>query len=337
VSGTSSFGSLVRHRHIAVVIPAFHAEKHIEGVLRSIPSWVRTIIVVDDCSPDQTGSLARRIGEEDARISVVTHGVNQGVGGAMRTGYQAALDRAADIVVKMDGDGQMDPAALPVLIWPILKGKADYAKGNRFWDLAALRNMPLVRRFGNTALSFMCKMVTGYWATMDPTNGYTAIHRTALASLPLSSIASTYFFECSMLINLNIIGAVVADVPMKARYGLETSSLSIRRTLLEFPPKLFLGYVRRLVVKKVLYDFAIDVLYLTAGVPFLLFGIVFGLLKWLHFFRLGVPAPAGTIMLAALPVILGFQLVLNAIIFDFMSVPSKPLSESANAPTSEGD
>ena len=334
---SSGFEQTVRRWHVAVVVPAFRVENHIEDVLRSIPAWVRTIIVVDDGSPDHTGGLARGVGEKDSRITVIAHPQNQGVGGSMKTGYQAALEKGADIVVKMDGDDQMDPSALPHLIWPLLKGEADYAKGNRFWDLSALRIMPLTRRLGNTALSFMCKLVTGYWTLMDPTNGYTAIHRAALSRLPLNSVASTYFFECSMLINLNIIGAVTVDVPIKARYGVEPSSLSIRRVLLEFPPKLLLGYLRRFVVKKVLYDFALDVLYLVAGIPLLLFGSVFGIVKWVHFFRLGIPAPAGTIMLAALPVILGFQLVLNAIIFDFMSVPTKPLSRLTSLPTDEGN
>jgi glycosyltransferase involved in cell wall biosynthesis len=318
-------------KQIAVVVPAYRVEGQIEGLLRAIPAWVSVIIVVDDCSPDRSGEVARKVATGDARVVVPRHEKNQGVGGAMKTGYAEALRRGADVVVKLDGDGQMDPAQLARLVRPILAGQADYAKGNRFRDFQALRRMPLARRVGNGALSFLTKWATGYWNIFDPNNGYVAIHRTALEYLPLESVASSYFFESSMLLHLNIIEAVVVDVPMPAFYGEEKSSLRIRRVLVEFPCRLVAGFLKRLVLRKMLYDFSLDALYWITGVPLLLFGVIFGGIKWFHYWSLNVPAPTGTIMVAALPVILGFQLVLNALVLDIMNVPKAPISGTGDS------
>jgi glycosyltransferase involved in cell wall biosynthesis len=166
---------------IAVVIPAYRAERQILKVLSGIPSFVSFIVVVDDCSPDTTAELVRN--HTDPRIHLVSHSANQGVGGAVLTGYNRALELGAEIIAKMDSDDQMDPAYLIPLLAPILTGQADYTKGNRFLHVNELQSMPLIRRIGNAGLSFLTKAASGYWNIFDPTNGYTAIHASIIPLL----------------------------------------------------------------------------------------------------------------------------------------------------------
>jgi glycosyltransferase involved in cell wall biosynthesis len=311
---------------IAVVIPAYRVEAHIADVLSSIPGYVRWIIVVDDASPDCTGQLAQAIADRDPRIVILRHERNQGVGGATLTGFCKAIEMGAEIIVKVDGDGQMPLDHLPDLVLPLVRGEADVSKGNRFSDLEALRHMPVLRRVGNTGLSFLAKAATGYWNCFDPTNGFLALRAEIVPKLPLDRVARTYFFEISLLGHLYLLGACVQDVPMPARYGSEVSSLSIGRVLLEFPFRLGALFVRRLVLRYGLSDFSMASLYLLAGLPLFLFGVVFGIIQWVRYAGLGVPTPTGTVMLATLPVILGFQLLLSAVGIDLQSVPGRPLT-----------
>ncbi len=323
----SDYASLIAQGgwRIAVVVPAYRVERHIAGVLRAIPSWVRHVIVVDDASPDGTYAEAQHVAASDPRIYIERHTRNQGVGGAMVTGLQKALDLGAHIVVKVDGDGQMCMEDLPRLLAPLIAGRADYAKGNRFRDFKALRQMPIVRRMGNMALSFLAKAATGYWTCFDPTNGYVAIRSEVLAQIPLEKIHRSYFFEISMLAQLYLLGAVVKDVPMPARYGAEVSSLSIRRVLMEFPPRLLAAFVRRILLRHFVYDFNMVSLYLLIGLPMCLAGALFGGYEWWQYAHMGIRAPTGTVMIPTLLVILGFQLLLSAAGFDLQAVPSEPL------------
>jgi len=315
------------NRHcIAAVIPCYRVEREIAAVLGTIPAYIKHIIVVDDASPDSTADLVTASAKSDERIILIRHPSNQGVGGAMVTGYRKALELGAQIVVKIDGDGQMDMDHLPDLLMPLLEGKADYTKGNRFRDFRSLQRMPLIRRVGNMGLGFLSKAATGYWHLFDPTNGFNAIRAEALSQLPLHQIDRTYYFETSMLANLYLIGAVVKDVPIPARYQGEVSSLSIRRVLFEFPLKLIATLVRRLVLKNFIYDFSMGSIYLLTGLPLLIFGLTFGIYKWIQYASRGVPAPTGTVMIPTLSVLLGIQLLLSAIEIDLRSVPTEPIS-----------
>jgi dolichol-phosphate mannosyltransferase len=319
------FSELDKHC-IAAVIPCYYVEKEIQSVLGAVPSYIKHIIVVDDASPDSTADLVAASAKHDDRILLIRHPSNQGVGGAMITGYRKALDLAAQIIVKIDGDGQMDLNRLPELLKPLLEGRADYTKGNRFRDFKSLQKMPLIRRIGNMGLAFLSKAATGYWNLFDPTNGFSAIRSEALAQLPLDRIDRTYYFETSMLANLYLIGAVVKDIPMPARYQGEVSSLSIQRVLFEFPFKLIATLVRRLVLKNFIYDFSMASIYLLTGLPLLIFGLIFGTYKWIDYASREIPAPTGTVMLPTLSVLLGIQLLLSAIEIDLRSVPTEPIS-----------
>jgi dolichol-phosphate mannosyltransferase len=317
--------------HIAVVIPCYQVERHIEAVVASIPAEVRTIIAVDDGSRDGTAAALARIA--DPRLVRFSHPANRGVGAAMVSGYRAALQRGADVCVKMDGDGQMQAEHLPRLVEPLLGGAADYGKGNRFRDLEALGRMPRLRLVGNGVLSFLTKLVSGYWSIFDPTNGYTAIRADLLGRLNLERLDSRYFFETSMLIELNIQGAVVQDVEIPARYADEVSSLRIWRELLRFPPRLLHGLGRRFFWRYMIRDFNLLTLCVLAGIPLLLFGAVFGGYHWWRSIATGVPATAGTTILAALPILLGFQAMLTAVMLDVLYQPARPLTWTDRAAT----
>jgi len=316
----------LEHYDIAAVIPAYRVEKEVPSVLHALPDYLKHIIVVDDASPDSTADLVAGMAEKDGRIVLIRHTSNRGVGGAMISGFRKALELEAQVVVKIDGDGQMDVSRLASLLEPLLAGKADYAKGNRFRDFPSLQQMPLVRRIGNMGLGFLAKAATGYWHLFDPTNGFFGIRSAALSQLPLDRIDRGYFFETSMLANLYLIGAVVRDVPMPARYQGEASSLLIHRVLFEFPFKLLTTFLRRLVLKNFIYDFSMASVYLLAGLPLLLFGLIFGSLKWIQYASRDIAAPTGTVMLPTLCVLLGIQFLISAIEIDLRSVPTEPLS-----------
>jgi glycosyltransferase involved in cell wall biosynthesis len=252
---------------------------------------------------------------------VLFHDVNQGVGGAVITGYRKALVDGADIVVKLDGDGQMDPALIGKIIAPIADGSADYVKGNRFFDLESLSEMPAIRLFGNAVLSFFSKLSSGYWQIFDPTNGFTAIHANVLRKLPLNKLEKRYFFESDMLFRLSTLRAVVFDVPMEARYGEETSSLRVARVIPEFLSKHLKNGLKRLFYNYFLRDFSIASVDLVFGLLLFLGGVFFGSVKWYLSLKTGVAVTSGTVMLAALPTLIGVQLILAFLSFDVSNVP----------------
>ena len=312
---------MIHQQAIAVVIPAYRVADHILDVLSLIPETVDHIIVVDDACPQGSGRKAASVPRKG--LVVVYHENNKGVGGAVITGYKKALELGCEIIIKMDGDGQMDPAYIGSLADPLVRGDADYVKGNRFRDFAALKSMPQGRLFGNSALSFLVKIASGYWDIMDPTNGYTAMHKRTLVELNLDKIAERYFFETDMLINLNIVNAVVKDISMPARYGQETSSLKLRKALYHFPPKLMRGLAKRIFLKYFIYDFNMASLYLLLGLPMFVISTCIGIVEWLDSFMSGTPKSAGTIMIIALPIIISFQMLLQAVQIDIGSVPRK--------------
>ncbi|MGH9363241.1 MAG: glycosyltransferase family 2 protein [Thermoanaerobaculia bacterium] len=309
---------------VAVVIPAFGVARHIEDVIREVPELVADIVVVDDASADATSQVVAELA--DPRVRLLRHEENGGVGAAMITGYRCALDLGAEVVVKMDGDGQMDPVFLGSLLEPILAGEADYAKGSRFYHTRQLRQMPFLRRLGNLGLSFLAKASSGYWDVFDPTNGYTAIHRRALEMIEWDRVDRRWFFETSMLIELNLMRAVVRDVQIPARYAGESSSLSTTRALLRFPGKLLAAFFRRVWLQYFVREFSPVSLFLVAGGCLFAFGGIWGLVHWLQSARTGVAASTGTVMVAVVPVILGVQLLLQAVSLDIQNSPKTPVS-----------
>ena len=314
---------------IAVVIPSYRVTPYIISVIDKIPDCVWRIYVVDDKCPDNSGKFVQD-NCADPRVVILRHDKNQGVGGAVITGYQRAMADGAAIVVKLDGDGQMNPELIPDLIKPILDGEADYCKGNRFFNIESLLLMPRTRVFGNSVLSLINKIVNGYWNIVDPTNGFTAIHSTVLKMLPLDKIDHRYFFESDMLFRLSIIRAVVCDFPMNAVYGDEKSNLKIRRILFGFLMKYANRFSKRIFYNYLLRDFNAGSIQLFPGLMLSLFGTIFGIYHWVTSYEAKIFATTGTVMVAGIPFILGFQLLLGALNFDVQNIPSKPIQRNRN-------
>lgn len=312
---------------LAVVIPCYKVTSHIADVIAQIGPEVAMIFAVDDKCPDGSGQFIEA-NIADPRLKLVYNSENKGVGGAVMAGYRAALEAGADVIVKVDGDGQMDPALIPDIARPVLLGHADYAKGNRFHSVWNVRQMPGIRLFGNAALSFLTKLSSGYWSLFDPTNGYTAIHAEALRQLELANISERYFFESDMLINLGNIRAVVRDVPMKAVYGDETSHLKIRDIIGQFLTKNIKELLKRVLYTYFLRDFSLASAHLLFGSLMFGFGSLYGAWGWVESVSSGTPASTGTVMLAVLPIILGFQLLLSFFGFDMANEPKIPLQAS---------
>lgn len=309
-------------KSIAVVIPCYKASQKILDVLSEIGPEVSKIFVVDDACPENSAELVKSK-NKDSRVSIILHKENQGVGGAVISGYLAAIEAGSDIIVKLDADGQMDPKQIVQLIEPIIDGQADYTKGNRFANLAGLEQMPGIRVLGNGALSLMSKFSTGYWNITDPTNGFTAIHRDVLKLIPLEMVSKRFFFESDMLFRLSIVRAVVWDVAMEAKYGDEKSNLSVAKALVEFPIKHFTRFHKRLFYNYYLRDMSAASIELPLGAALGWFGLIFGLVKFRESLITLVPATAGTVMLSAVPLILGLQLVLAFLNYDIATIPKR--------------
>ncbi len=311
---------------IAVVVPAYKVRAHILEVLTKIGPEVSAIYVVDDACPEGSGKLvAEQV--SDPRVRVITNDKNLGVGGAVCVGYEAALKAGADVVVKLDGDGQMNPAQISTLVEPILSGKADYTKGNRFASISGLSQMPNIRVLGNGGLSLMTKLSSGYWNVTDPTNGFTAIHKSVLACLPLEMLSKRFFFESDMLFRLNLMKAVVVDVPMDSQYGEEKSNLNVFRAAIEFSWKHFVNFHKRLFYNYYLRDMSAASLELPIGTALFWFGLIFGMIRWNLSIVSGHPATAGTVMLSSVSLIIGLQLILAFVNYDVVQVPRNPIQK----------
>ena len=305
-------------------MPAFKSQDHILSVLARMPEIVSKIIVVDDACPNGSGRLVQKK-IEDKRVEVVFNKKNLGVGGAAIVGFQKALETEAEIIVKIDSDGQMNPEDISRLIQPIIDSDADYSKGNRFNSLDDLQEMPKSRILGNAILSLMSKVSTGYWSITDPTNGFFAISRGALEQLHLGKLRQRWFFESDILFRLSIIRAVVADVPIKAKYANEKSNLKIHRVIFEFIHRHNLNFLKRIFYVYYLREWSVVSFELPAGLILTLGGVITGLNLWNQSLITDQAATVGQVMLAALPIILGFQLLLSVLSLDVSNEPKRAL------------
>lgn len=312
---------------IAVVIPCFKVTRHILAVLATIGPEVSRIVVVDDACPESSGDFVATH-TTDPRIMVVRHAFNKGVGGAVVTGYEAAMADGCDIMVKLDGDGQMNPCLIPAFVEPLHRGLADYAKGNRFFDIETVRAMPAVRLWGNAALSFWSKLSTGYWHVFDPTNGYTAIRSSVAQHLRLHKLSERYFFESDMLFRLSTLRAVVVDIPMVSHYADETSHLQVRSIVVEFAVKHLRNFAKRLAYNYFVRDVSLASFELVFGLLLMTAGAGYGAWHWMQSAHAGITTPAGTVMMAAFPMLVGFQLLLAFVGADIAAVPKQPVGHA---------
>lgn len=308
-----------------LVIPMYRVSDKIGDVLAKVPDWVAGVVAVDDQCPERSGDRAEAWRGAPCPIVVVRHEINQGVGGAVLTGYRAAIKGGARIIVKVDGDDQMDLRWLAPLVLPIAAGQADYVKGNRFSSVSHIRQMPGVRVFGNSALSLLSKISSGYWNIFDPTNGYTAIDARVAEEILARDVAKRYFFESDMLYHLGALRAVVSDVAMPAIYGDEKSNLSAWRVVAPFVVYHARNAVKRFIGHYVVRNFSIATVETLSGVALIFFGVSVALSHFAS--RAGETdvASPGLVMLSALPIMLGVQFLLAAANFDVLNVPKDPI------------
>jgi glycosyltransferase involved in cell wall biosynthesis len=299
---------------IVAVIPTYRAAKTIRRVVDRALSVVDAVVVVDDCCPEHSSALL----EANPRIQIIIHDRNRGVGGAMKTGIKQALAQGADYIVKIDADDQMDTRFVPQMI-DILEqcAEVDLIKGNRFADPATLRTMPVARLLGNAGLTLMIKFSSGYWTIVDPTNGFIALRAETIRDIDLSVLADRYFFEADLLCMFGLRRRVIAELEMPAIYhGESSSSLSIPRVLFSFPPKLFARFLRRLLINYLVVEVNVGSLCGLIGLPLLVFAMIFGAEEWAVSVSSGITRPTGTIILALLLFMIGFQLSLQALLYD---------------------
>jgi dolichol-phosphate mannosyltransferase len=299
---------------IAVIVPAYRARATIAQVVEKALLVADFVVVVDDASPDDTGDA---VPSENPRVHLLRHERNRGVGGATKTGMRKALELGADYLVKIDADDQMDTSYVPDMI-EILERypEIDLVKGNRFADPATLQAMPAPRLLGNAGLTLLVKFSSGYWTIVDPTNGFIAVRASAVRQLSLDRLADRYFFEIDLLCRFGLRKRAIAELEMPAIYGGEHSSLSIPRVLFSFPLKLAARFLRRLLINYLIVEINVGSLCGLIGLPLLLVAVLFGGHEWALSSLTGIPRPTGTIVLSLLLFMIGFQLSLQALLYD---------------------
>jgi glycosyltransferase involved in cell wall biosynthesis len=301
---------------VAVVVPAYDEEALVASTVENIPAFVDRIFVVDDASRDST---AERAQTGDGRVEVILHERNRGVGAAIVSGYKRAISEEVDVTCVMAADGQMDPDDLEGLVRPVASGEVDYAKANRLFTGQAWELIPRTRYLGNALLSFLTKIASGYWHVADSQSGYTAVNLETLRLLDLDRVYARYGFPNDMLVHLNVWNRRVRDYPSRPVYGVgERSGIRLRKVVPRISWLLLNGFFWRLKEKYVIRDFHPLVLFYTLGILLFLVGFVLGLIQ-VGLRIAGNELPAATIVLVALLVISGLQLLLFAMWFDMES------------------
>lgn len=306
---------MYRERVVGVVVPAYNEGALITQTLESVPGFIDHVFVVDDGSEDKTSEKANSVG--DGRVQIVRHDVNRGVGAAIVSGYQAAIEGGCDLVAVMAGDHQMDSKYLARLLDPLVDGRADYSKGNRLLS-SRRKGMPGFRLFGNSLLSFLTKVASGYWDVMDPQNGYAATTREVLEALPLDRVYPRYGYPNDMLVKLNAYGFRVVDVVMPPRYGDEKSKIKIWSYIPSVSWLLIKGFFWRMKEKHVLQSFHPLVLFYALGLTLLPLGVLSGFyMLYLRLSTGGITAASAIIPMFLL--ITGLQSLFFAMLFDMQS------------------
>jgi glycosyltransferase involved in cell wall biosynthesis len=316
---------------IAVVVPAYNEEKLIRKTIATMPDYVDRIIIVDDASRDDTFNVAKSMYRKYGnKLKIIRHRTNQGVGGAIVTGYKKALREEADVVAVMAGDAQMAPENLYKLLDPIIEDRADYTKGNRLFS-KELERMPRRRRGGNALLTLLTKMASGYWDIIDPQNGYAAVSRRVLEIIDLDRIHKRYGYCNDILVKLNIYNFRVMDVVMPPVYGDEKSGIKIRSYTFKMSWLLLKSFFHRISKKYGGLRFHPLILFYFLGLILFLTGIVLGL-DILIIRITGGFASDGTMILTSLLLIMGIQLLLFALLFDMLSSRYGTEKESGKTP-----
>ena len=311
---------MYRNQKIGIFVPAFNEEKNIGEVLETMPDYVDHILVVDDYSHDDTSKVVKKFMKKDKRIILERNKKNQGNGYGAKFAYQKLVEMGCDLIAPLAGDGQTEPQYLPRLLDPVVDGKYDLAKGNRFLEAAVYKKMPRYRFVGNIFVTMLNKFSTGYYSMFDSLNGYYVARAETLKKINFEALGDRYEFENSFWIQLNIAGARVLDVSIPPVYKDEKSKIKLVRVVLPTLWTLQKGFVKRIFLKHVLFNFSPIGLFYIAGTILTWFGIIFGLVVFLTSLGPSVASTA-TVMIAVVPFILGVQFLLQAVVLDIQNEP----------------
>ncbi|MFQ5867725.1 MAG: glycosyltransferase family 2 protein [bacterium] len=309
--------NMYREKTIAVVVPAYNEEKLIGKVLETMPDWVDKIVVVDDASKDNTVGEVKKFEEGlGGRLILLEHEKNQGVGGAIVTGYKWARDNNMDVTAIMAGDAQMDPRDLSKLLNPVVDGEADYTKGNRLITGGTWQLMPKRRYLGNAFLSLLTKIASGYWHVADFQCGYTAISLKALKVVNPDKVYKRFGMPNDFLVRLNVHYFRVKDIPIRAIYNIgEKSGVKMWKIVFTLSFLLLRMFFWRMKEKYIIRDFHPLIFFYVLGIPCTTIGTAFGF--YMFFYRLFVGrVAASSALFATLLIIAGLQFLLFAMWFD---------------------
>jgi glycosyltransferase involved in cell wall biosynthesis len=310
---------MYKEKSVSVIIPCFNEEKQITRVIETIPVFIDKIVVIDDNSKDKTLEVLKKLQASNDKIILIENRKNQGVGGSMASGYKWSRDNNMDVAVRMDGDGQMDPAHLPLLIDPVASGEVDYSKTNRLLSGNAFDKIPFSRYFGNAILSMLTKIASGYWHIADSQSGYTAINKKALRLINWDKMYKKYGQPNDLLVLLNIYNLKVRDIYTEPLYDVgENSKLSIPRVIFTIPFLLFRRFLYRLKEKYIIRDFHPLVFFYASGFLLLLLSIPL-LVRFIYFWISVDNIPKINFLAWMLCVIIGIQFILFAMWFDMES------------------
>ena len=306
---------LYKGKKVAVVIPAHNEEVLISETIAGIPEYVARIYVVNDCSTDRTQEVVESYAKYDESIVPIQHEVNKGPGAAIVSGYKKSLDDRMDIVVTLDGDNQMDPVLMPLFLDPIVEGKCDFTKGNRLLSPDHSKDMSRWRYFGNSVLSLLTKISSGYWSIVDPQNGYTAISRRALQEIDIDKLYPGYGYLNDRLVRLNVFGFRIINIPHPARYGKEKSGIKYSTYIYRVSGLLLKNFLWRLKMKYIQLHFHPLVLLYIFGILFCILAGIGGIFSLFHTIFRGFPILMSSVMLFIL-LCLGLLMIFFAMFFD---------------------
>ena len=313
---------MYRDKKISLVIPAYNEEKLIVHTLAGVPALIDKVYVVDDASPDNQAAVITELARKDARITLLRHTVNQGPGAGIITGYLQSAADGYDIAMVVGGDNQMQLAEAAHFLDPLIDGKADYAKGNRFLDSKledTLSKMPRLRLFANWLITALTKIASGYYKTMDVVDGYTAITRKAIETINWNRAWKGYGYPMDFLVRLNAYSLRLIDIPRRAVYlpGERQSQIKGLIYAMKVSPMLVKNFFWRINFKYMYRDFHPLVFFYYLALLLLPLGFLDGAyLVYDKMFRSGYAVTAPRSILVALMIISGIQFLLFAMLFD---------------------
>jgi len=315
---------MISKKKIATIIPVYNVGEKIIKFLNLIPEYVDKIYLIDDLCPLKTGEIAKKNFQNNKKLEVIFNKTNLGVGGAVKTGYQKCLDGDFDIIVKIDGDNQMDPAEIVKIIDPLISANYEYTKGNRFLKNTQIKNYPISRFYGNIFLSFISKLSSGYWDLFDPINGYTAIKKSTLEKLELINIDNGYYFESDMLFNLYNLKTKVKDVPVTIKYyNDQIQNLSVFKESFNFFFKSLNRIYKRIKLNYFSNNFGLGSFFIFFFLIFLIFTMTYGGYNYLYHLLNKIYAPTGVILISSISCLLMFLSLMIFLILDNLNNPNK--------------